>query len=191
MMTWNEAVNKAIEAQEHLPYGRSSWGGGIVEGATKTCLWGSTGILRAGTNVSCVYTVMETIMDAAAILGLGEDDIPVEVVQELKRWCFVYDESKRGGIGEGLAVLDLGDLVTPQEARAGDCAQIWDTNEAGDTVFGHCVIITGIEPGTTSPAFSTYSAEPNKGNVADWRYVEYPNSSKKRQWIIGRPDLEF
>ena len=189
-MTWNDAVNKAISSQIHLPYGRSKAGSSVVEGATKACFWGTTGILRAGTHTSCVYSVMETILDAAAILGLGEDDIPAEDMQELKRWCFVYDESKRGGIGEGLAVLDLGDLVTPQEARAGDCAQIWDTNEAGEVLFGHCVIITGREEGTPSPAFSTYSAEPNEGNCYSWRYIEQPNPSKKRQWIIGRPDFQ-
>ena len=189
-MTWNEAVNQAISNQERLPYGRSKAGSSVVEGATKACFWGRTGILRAGTHVSCVYTVMETILDAAALLGLTDEDIPASTVQELKEWCFVYDESKRGGIGEGLEVLDLGFRVSPEEARAGDCAQIWDTNEAGDILFGHCVIITGREEGTPYPAFSTWSAEPDEGNSFSWRYIEQPNASKKREWIIGRPDLQ-
>ena len=189
-MSWIEAVLRAIAAQKHLPYGRSKEGSDVVEGATKSCEWLTDEILRRGDHVSCVYSVMETLMDAMASLDFedyrNEHFICAEDMQELKEWCFVYDDDKRQGIAGGLEELGMGRIIDVSEARAGDVAQIWDTTD-GKVVFGHCVIILGEEPGTKYPALTTWSAEPNEGNVRSWRYIEQPNASKLREWIIGRP----
>jgi hypothetical protein len=184
-MSWIEAVLRAIAAQAHLPYGRSKEGSDVVEGATEQMDWRGEKILRKGDHVSCVYTVYETMMTAAKMLGF-EDDITTEEIEELKRWCFVYGDEYREGIGGGLEATGLGSIIDVKDARAGDVAQIWDTTD-GKVVFGHCVIILGEEEGTKYPAFSTWSAEPNEGNVRSWRYIQQTNSSKLREWIVGRP----
>ena len=186
-MTWIAAVLRAIAAQKHLPYGRSKANSPIVEGATKACLWGTDEILRHGDHVSCVYTVYETFLDALHLLEL-DDEYDTETIEELKRWCFIYEEKYRQGIAGGLEELGMGRIIDVSEARAGDVAQIWDTTD-GRTVFGHCVFILGEEPGTKYPALTTWSAEPNEGNVKSWRYIEQPNASKEREWIVGRVDV--
>ena len=191
-MTWIEAVLRAIAEQKHLPYGRSKAHSPVVEGATKSCLWLTDEILRQGDHVSCVYSVMETLMDAMASLDFenyqNEHFICAEDMQELKEWCFVYDDDKRQGIAGGLEELGIGRIIDVSEARAGDVAQIWDTTD-GRTVFGHCVFILGDEPGTAYPALRTWSAEPNEGNVVSWRYIVQPNAAKEREWIVGRIEV--
>ena len=187
-MRWIDAVNGAKDAQRWLPYGRSGPSSDVVEGATIQVDWRGVGILRAGDAVSCVYTVMETLLTAAKMMGV-EGEISSEDIEELKRWCFVYAIPKhRRGIAGGLEEVGLGYQVPTDEAQPGDVAQIWDVVEGRD-VFGHCVFIMGREADTSTPAFSTWSAEPNKGNVMDWRYITHPNASKKREWYVGRVDF--
>lgn len=186
MTSWIDAVERAITEQQHLPYGRSGSGSNAVEGATDLIDWRGQKILRRGDHVSCVYTVYETFLTAAKILGV-EADYTVDTIEELKKWCFVWGEEYRGGIGQGLAELGMGSLVDVGDAQPGDVAQIWDTVD-GRIVFGHCVFIMGEEPGTPYPALTTYSAEPDEGNVKSWRYVTQPNTAKDRRWIVGRFD---
>ena len=204
---WFEYVKQAKESQPWMKYGRDSWnsdpnklekndGVRFKEGATSKRDWGGNNILRSGNCVSCVYTVMETLMGALSTLGFEDPDnelgyiTPAEM-QELKEWCFVYDESKRKGIAGGLVELGLGYWVPPQEAVPGDFAQLYDVRRStGATIFGHSVVIWGQRSGGN--ALDTYSAENDSsayGNVLSWRNINHPNEDIDRVWYVARPEL--
>ena len=191
-LTWRDAIEEAKSQQAKMMYGRDSWGKGIKEGATKRTSWQGKVILKKGNHVSCVYTVMETVLTAMKLMGF-EEHVHVEDIWQMYEWCFIFsNRAMRSGIGGGLFHMGWGDPVLPKNARPGDLAQIQDFSyKSRKYIFGHSVIITGISEQKKGIALNTFSAEPKKGNVEDWRYLVHPNKNVERTWYISRPTWSY
>lgn len=187
------AIKEAIGNIPFRPYGRKHEG--FDEGATKNVVWtdDKKPVLFEGTHSSCVYAVMEALVDALRALGLI-NSITEEQMQALRPYCFVYSkELHKGGIAAGLVDLGIAKWIdSMDDVQYGDFAQIWHENDTTDEIiYGHSCIIEGLQTRNGRATVNTWSSEkvdvPKPGHAHSW----YNVSRTHRHWEERFKGLDF